>query len=164
MERVCPSCGKNPGSGSLCRECGARVYRFAIDDDFEMPEDDLGDDSDLIDDDIPLDEITRVEIPTTDPSTWPAESPTEPVVVDPYRHSDEAPSTWVPVPPSSPTPPPGTGPTPADATTPKRSGCGCTGCLGVLFFLFMIAVIGLAAFRGMGDNQQLIEDFLRGIG
>ncbi len=156
MERVCPACGRDPGSRSLCRHCGARVYRFATDDDFEMPGDDLADDPALAGDDTPLGELAEAEIP--EEPTWLPETRTEPTVAEPYVQADE--STWVPIPPSRPTPPPAPTPIQAQPTTPKRRGCGCGGCLFILFFLFMVGVVAFSIFARSYDSP---EDFFNDV-
>lgn len=141
MRRRCPACGRDPGDGSTCEECGAPVYRYAVEsDEWEAANPDFDDAWDIDPDDL---EIGDVDIPPPDPELVPP----PPVATPPLPSSSTRPPAPRPERPAEPTPADG-------QPTPRRSGC--RGCLVVVL---IIAVVGgaLAFFASLLVTDGTIE-------
>jgi hypothetical protein len=142
MRRRCPACGRDPGDGSTCDECGAPVYRYAVEsDEWEAANPDFDDAWDIDPDDL---EIGDVDIPPPDPDLVPP-----PPVPTPLLPSSRA------QPPTRRRPERPAGPAPA-SEQPARRPSGCRGCLVVVL---IIAVVGgaLAFFASLLVTDGTIE-------
>jgi hypothetical protein len=136
MRRRCPACGRNPGDGSTCDECGAPVYRYAVEsDEWAAANPDFDDAWDIDPDDLDLGDV---DIPPPDPDLVPPPPVPTPSLPPsgarpPIRRTPERPTQPQPAPASDQT---------------ARRPSGCRGCLVVVL---IIAVVGgaLALFASL---------------
>lgn len=141
MRRRCPACGRDPGDGSTCDECGAPVYRYAVEsDEWEAANPDFDDAWDIDPEDL---EIGDVDIPPPDPDLVPP----PPVATPPLPTSTSRPPERRPERPAGPAP---------TADQPQQRRAGCRGCLVVIL---VIAVVGgaLAFFASLLVTDGTIE-------
>ncbi len=142
MRRRCPACGRDPGDGSTCDECGAPVYRYAVEsDEWDTANPDFEDAWDIDPDDL---DFGDVDIPPPDPDLVPP----PPVTTPSLPPSGARPPVRRPAePPAQPTP---------ASDQPTRRPSGCRGCLVVVL---IIAVVGgaLAFFASLLVTEGTIE-------
>lgn len=126
MRRRCPECGRDPGDGSTCDECGAPVYRYAVEsDEWEAANPDFDDAWDIDPEDL---EIGDIDVPPPDPDLVPP----PPVATPPLPTSSTRTRR-----PTQPERPADTVSPTSEAPAARRSGC--RGCLVVVI---LIAVVG----------------------
>lgn len=158
MERTCHSCGKDPGSESTCRHCGARVYRFAVDHDEWLKT--VGESGYVMRDPTGPSDRELVGDAFDDLDISPSASTIREIVEEPFRYPTRSEEPWQSR-AETPTP------TPQPVGAPQATGQGCRGCLVAVIVFVVVAAIGaflFAATLGGGTISQSFGDLLDDMG